>query len=136
MLYVSLKFCVGSIYSYPWPHTVTCGQRAAGWTCLEMVSALGTETRTRPPTGAAEGRPHKEKTQCEHLGKHDSVIPGPGKLSIPQTRTGSVQTSPEDIQHRLHQSQQGHGTAADVSQVEHEANAAANLGPQGPADHD
>lgn len=54
----------------------------------------------------------------------------------PPTSLGRAQTSPEDVQYRLHQSQQGYGTATDVSQVEHEANAATNLRPQSPADHD
>lgn len=50
--------------------------------------------------------------------------------------TGACGISPEDVQYRLHQSQQGYGTATDVSQVEHEANAATNLRPQSPADHE
>lgn len=78
----------------------------------------------------------EEKSQHVHLGSSEATISDPEKPSTTQTRLGRVQTSPEDIQYRLHQPQQGHGTATDVSQVEHEANAAANLGPQGPADHD
>lgn len=63
---------------------------------------LGTKTSTRWPTCPAEGRQYKDKIQYVHLGKHNSIILDPEKLSTTQTRLGRVQTSPEDIQHGLH----------------------------------
>lgn len=128
MFEASLKFCVGSIDSCLW----SCVAR-------ELQVDMSGDLKF-PGDGGKRSVAHtsvqEEESQHLHLGRHDATIPDPEKPSTTQTSLGRAQTSPEDVQNRLHQSQQGHSTATDVSQVEHEADAATNLRSQGPADHD